>query len=194
MTEIQAKTSGTPISDLTPPLAGIIMMTNFSWEHAMPIDSDILRQAMRFWATGVTIVTAAHAGSQHGMTVSAFTSISMTPPLALVSLAQNARTYNLVLRSGAFGVTLLAANQQDISERFAGRLPDEADRLAGLNTFTLVSGTPLISGGLMHLDCRVVQTVEVGTSTIFIGEVVAAQNAAEGDPLIYFNRGYRQLR
>jgi 3-hydroxy-9,10-secoandrosta-1,3,5(10)-triene-9,17-dione monooxygenase reductase component len=160
----------------------------------MLVDPDILRQAMRFWATGVTIVTAAHAGVQHGMTVSSFTSVSLTPPQVLISLAQNARTYNLVLRSQAFGVSLLSAQQQELSDRFAGRLPDEADRLTGLETFTLVSQAPLLHGGLMHLDCRVIQTVDVGTSTVFIGEVVAAQSIKDGEPLIYFNRTYRALK
>ena len=72
-------------------------------------------------------------------------------------------------------------------------IADELDRLAGLETFTLSTGTPLITGGLAHLDCHVVTTLGSGTHTIFIGEVLAAQNAGDGDPLIYYNRGYKNL-
>lgn len=159
----------------------------------MPVEADLLRQAMRFWVTGVTIVTAAYQGVQHGMTVSSFTSLSLTPAQVLVSLAQNTRTHDLVARSRFFGISVLAANQQDVSNRFAGRAVDEHNRLTGLDTFTLSSGAPMISGALAHLDCRVVTTLGSGTHTIFIGEVLATQNVEEGDPLIYFNRDYKKL-
>ena len=83
----------------------------------MTVESDLLRQAMRFWATGVTIVTAAHAGIQHGMTVSSFTSISITPPQVLVSVAHNTRTHDLIKHSQHFGVTILDESQMEISDR-----------------------------------------------------------------------------
>ena len=159
----------------------------------MPVEADLLRQAMRFWVTGVTVVTSAYQGVQHGMTVSSFTSLSLTPPQVLVSLAQNTRTHDLVTRSRSFGISILSANQIDISDRFAGRIPDELDRMAGLETFVLSSGMPLLAGGLAHMDCHVVTTLGSGTHTIFIGEVLAARNAGEGEPLIYFNRGYKKL-
>lgn len=159
----------------------------------MPVEADLLRQAMRFWVTGVTIVTAAHQGVEHGMTVSSFTSLSLTPAQVLISLAQNTRTHDLVFRSRLFGISILSVNQQDISDRFAGRMADELNRLAGLETFTLTSGVPMIAGGLAHLDCRVMTTLGSGTHTIFIGEVLAARNVEDGDPLIYFNRNYRNL-
>ncbi len=159
----------------------------------MPVEADLLRQAMRYWVTGVTVVTAAHHGVQHGMTVSSFTSLSLTPPQVLVSLAQNTRTHDLVTRSRSFGVSVLSAGQMEISDRFAGRVADEHDRLAGLETFLLETGAPMITGGLAHLDCHVITTLGSGTHTIFIGEVLAARNAGTGEPLIYFNRGYKKL-
>ena len=156
-------------------------------------DPEQLRQAMRLWATGVTVVTSLHDGVSHGMTVSSFTSVSLTPPQVLISLAQNTRTHSLTKKSRAFGVTVLAADQQDISDRFAGRIEDEADRLAGLETLTLVSGVPLIKGGIAHFDCRVIATFTSGTHTIFIGEVLAAQGDYHTQPLLYFNRGYQKI-
>jgi len=159
----------------------------------MSVEADLLRQAMRFWVTGVTVVTAAHQGVQHGMTVTSFTSLSLTPAQVLVSLAQNTRTHDLVARSRFFGISILAASQKDVSDRFAGRIEDEQNRLAGLETFTLSSGAPMIAGGLAHLDCHVVTTLGSGTHTIFIGEVLAARNVEDGQPLIYFNRDYKKL-
>lgn len=159
----------------------------------MSVEADLLRQAMRFWVTGVTVVTAAHQGVQHGMTVSSFTSLSLTPAQVLVSLAQNTRTHDLVARSRCFGISILSASQQDVSDRFAGRIEDEQNRLTGLETFVLSSGAPMIAGGLAHLDCHVVTTLGSGTHTIFIGEVLAAKNVEDGEPLIYFNRDYQKL-
>lgn len=159
----------------------------------MTITPEELRKAMRNWATGITIVTAAHEGTQHGMTVSSFTSLSLEPPLISVSLYQTSRTHGLVSASGHFGVTILADDQEEISNRFAGRIPDTDDRLAGLDLETLVSGAPLITGGLTFFDCRVSQSIPVGTNTLFIGEVLGARSIDEGDPLIYFDQKYQRF-
>ena len=159
----------------------------------MTVESELLRQAMRFWATGVTVVTAAHAGVQHGMTVSSFTSVSLTPAQVLISLAQNTRTHDLIMRSHHFGISILAESQFDLSDLFAGRVPDDADRLNGLETISLVSGTPLLKNGLAQLDCHVVTTLGSGTHTIFIGEVLSAQSGNDGNPLLYYNRNYKKI-
>jgi len=65
--------------------------------------------------------------------------------------------------------------------------------MSGMGTFTLATGSPLLSGGLAYLDCQVISKLDCGTSTIFVGEVVATQSVKEGNPLLYFNRGYRKL-
>ena len=157
-------------------------------------DPEDLRRAMRKWVAGVTIVTSAHQGAQHGMTVSSFTSISAVPPMILVSLERTTRTHDLVAESGIFGVTILREEQQLLSERFAGRIGLESDRFVGLETFHLVSPAPLISGGLAFFDCRVVKAVEAGTSTVFLAEVIAARSEEDGDPLVYTNRGYFKVQ
>jgi len=159
----------------------------------MSLDPETLRRAMREWTTGVTVVTTCLDGQQHGMTVNAFTSVSLEPPLVLVSLERTTRTHGLVERAGIFGVTILAEDQREVSERFAGRVSDRADRFAGLEVDTLVSGVPFLRGGLAYLDCRVVQRIPAGTHTLFIGEVIAAQGDGGGAPLVYLNREYRRL-
>jgi flavin reductase (DIM6/NTAB) family NADH-FMN oxidoreductase RutF len=157
------------------------------------IDPENMREAMRQWATGVTIVSSLHAGKRHGMTVSSFTSISLDPPLVLVSLAKEARTHDLVQRSGIFGVTMLNVGQEDISDRFAGRTTEDQDRFADLEIFRLETGAPFLTGGLSFLDCNVISTLDIGDHTLFIGEVIAMQVNHKGEPLIYHNRGYRRL-
>lgn len=160
------------------------------------IQADRLRQTMRYWATGVTVVSAAHDGEQHGMTVNSLTSLSLSPPLVMVSLEQNTRTHGLVQRAGAYGVSLLHVSQQGLSDRFAGRDTEATDRFEGVNTFTLASGSPLIEGSLAYLDCRVVDTYQAGTHTLFIARVVAAQDGQtdqKAHPLLYFNQQYRKL-
>ena len=157
------------------------------------LDPEQLRQAMRAWSSGVTVVTASHAGEGHGMTVNSLTSVSLEPPLIIISLQGGSRTQELISRAEAFAVTILAADQQEISDRFAGRVSDAEDRLAGLEIETLVTGAPLLKGGLAYLDCRVVQTIPAGANSLFLAEVVAARSSGVDSPLIYHNRTYHKL-
>lgn len=159
----------------------------------MTLDSENLRAAMRAWSAGVTVVTAVHEGVKHGMTVNSFTSISLEPALVTISLQKTSRTHEIVSKARAFGLTMLASGQSQISDIFAGRIPDTEDRFAGLQTETLVTGAPLIMGGLAWLDCRVVETFNAGMNTLFIAEVVTARSFDGGLPLIYHNRKYWRL-
>jgi len=163
-------------------------------EPALLADPESFKAAMRYWVAGVTIVTSYLEGIQHGMTVSSFTSISLIPPMILVSMAQETRTHWLVTQSLVFGVTILDSSQTWISDRFAGRNGSEDDRFVGVETETLISGSPFIRGGLAYFDCRVVQQVPAGTSTVFFAEVMAARNREEGDPLVYSDRTYFKLQ
>lgn len=161
-------------------------------------DPELLRQAMRCWTTGITIVTSKLDEVQHGMTVNSFTSVSLAPPVVSVSLAENTRTNNLVRRSGIFAITILEEGQAELADRFAGRGPTsdihEANRFESVRTFSLLTGSPLLSEGLAYLDCKVIHSVEVGPTTVFFGEVVAVGNISAGRPMVYFNRLYRGLQ
>ncbi len=159
----------------------------------MTLDAENLRSAMRAWSAGVTVVAAVHEGQKHGMTVNSFTSISLDPALITVSLQQSTRTHEMVMGSHAFGLTILSAAQSKISEIFAGHFPEIVDRFSGLQTETLVTGSPLIVGGLAWMDCRVVETFNAGMNTLFIAEVLAARGSGEGQALVYHNRKYWQL-
>ena len=157
------------------------------------LDPEKLRAAMRAWSAGVAVVTAMHEGNKHGATVNSFTSISIEPAMITISLQKSARTHELISKSRAFGLTILSAEQSKISDLFAGKMTEVEDRFAGLQTQTLVTGSPLIVGGLAWLDCRVMETFTAGNSTLFIAEVLAAQNTGNGEPLIYHSRIYWKL-
>ena len=160
---------------------------------------EALRHAMRHWVTGITIVTSRLDDVAHGMTVNSFNSVSLEPPLVTVTMNNDTRTHQLVTASGVFAVTMLSERQQDLAERFSRRMEPGVDRMADLDTFTLVTGAPLIQGGLAFLDCKVVYTYPGPYSTLFIGEVVAAQSLDAGPgedgphPLLYHNRVFRRF-
>jgi len=157
------------------------------------LDPEALRSAMRAWSAGVTVVTAVHEDQRHGMTVNSFTSISLEPALITISLRQGSRTCDLVSKSRAFGLTILSSDQMRISDLFAGREPEASDRFVGLQTETLVTGAPLLAGGLAWMDCRVIETFDAGMNMLFIAEVVAARSLNAGEPLVYHDREYWNL-
>jgi flavin reductase (DIM6/NTAB) family NADH-FMN oxidoreductase RutF len=160
----------------------------------MQDENEDLRLVMRNWASGVTVVTAKDGNQFHGMTVSAFTSIALQPPLVLVSIEKTSRTHDMIQNSEHFGVTILADDQKDISDRFAGRIPAFDDnRFLELAIETLTSGAPFIVGGLAYLDCHIVHTYDTGLHTLFIGEVDALCTALSGKPLLYHDQDYHNL-
>jgi flavin reductase (DIM6/NTAB) family NADH-FMN oxidoreductase RutF len=162
-------------------------------EASLP-PGEMLRRVMRHWVTGVAVVTSAVGEIQHGMTVNSFVSISLNPPLVTVTMNNDTRTFALVKQSGFFAVTILSRGQVEIAERFAGRVLEGVDRMAGLATFPLTSGAPLIAGGAAFVDCRVVHQYEMPLSTLLVGEVIAAKQAEEAlEPLVYVNRVFTRV-
>lgn len=162
-----------------------------------PMTPQSLRDVLRFWTTGVAIVSAAREGEMHGMTVNSFTSLSLEPPLVLVSLEQQTRTHGFVQAAGAYAVSLLRQEQKALADLFAGREGGEVDRFEGVDTLVAETGSPILADGMAFFDCRVTGAHQAGTHTVFIGEVLAAGilpgAGGEADPLVYFNRNYRKL-
>lgn len=163
-------------------------------DPAKPLDGADFRKVMGRFATGVTIVTGRAGNEAHGMTVNAFSSISLAPATVLVSLSKGARTEKLVHSAGAFAVNILAAGQADLSDRFAGRHKDkEDDRFQGFEWTTAVTGAPIFKGVLAYLDCRLRKTFDGGDHSIYLGEVVAARADDATAPLLFFQSRYRAL-
>ena len=159
----------------------------------MPLDPEKLRHAMRSWTTGVTIVTSLYEDQQYGMTVNSFTSLSLDPPLVAVALKQLTHTHELVVKSGMFSVTILTAAQKELSDRFAGKMPDIVNRFDGVQTETISLDAPVFKDGMAYFDCQVVQSIPVGENTLFIAEVLDARGEGGGNPLVYHNREYWKL-
>ncbi len=161
----------------------------------MTVASEQFRNALRHFPAGVTIITIKTADNEpvHGLTVSAFASISPEPPLIMIAIDHRASGHALLERAGAvFAVNILAQEQIDLSNRFAW-LKDEDRFLQGEWT-TAVTGAPVLKNCLAWLDCTVYARYRVGTHSVYIGEVQASETPRPDDPpLIYWNRGYRHL-
>lgn len=160
----------------------------------MPIDPEQFRDVMRFFPAGVTIVTVKAGEQRHGLTVSAFASVSPEPPLVSVMIDQRHRAYGLMEEPGAvFAVNFLRSEQIELSNRFAW-VKDE-DRFALGSWGTATTGAPILKDALAWLDCTIFTKCEAGTHTIYVGRVedAAAPEAADEWPLVYWNRGYRHL-
>ena len=147
------------------------------------------RQALSQFAAGVTVVTTrCDDGTPRGLTVTAFCSVSLEPPLVLVSIDNRSEAHD-GFACGVFAVSVLAEGQEEVSRRFA--LPG-TEKFASGECVTGASGLPLIPGALAHLVCRVVTAVPGGDHTIYLGQVEEVA-AREGRPLVYHGRGYRRL-
>jgi flavin reductase (DIM6/NTAB) family NADH-FMN oxidoreductase RutF len=149
------------------------------------------RAALGRFASGVTVITVETAdGEVHGMTASAFCSVSLRPPLLLVCVDHLAETYLHLRERGEFGVSVLQQNQEALSEFFADpeRNPDAAYRL-GIRYRQMTSGMPVLEDALVNLDCRIVDAHAAGDHTIFVGEVREV-TLREGLPLLYFRGRY----
>jgi len=160
----------------------------------MTLIAEELREVMRLWASGVTVVTSCFQGIQHGMTVNSFNSISLVPALVTITLANSTRTKYLVSKSSVFALTILEENQHELSELFAGKVHTFDDRFSGLEIFTLLSDCPLLKEGIAHLDCRVVHQYGMPSSTLFIGEVLAAKYNSKKWPLLYMKKNYFMVK
>jgi flavin reductase (DIM6/NTAB) family NADH-FMN oxidoreductase RutF len=155
----------------------------------MSIDDARFKEAMSRFASGVTVVTTEHEGALYGMTVSSFASLSLHPPLVLVSIEKPVKTHDAIRAAGRFGVSILASTQADVSGKFASKAED---KFSGVAIRRGESGLPLIDGAICTLECRVHEQYPGGDHSIFVGEVLDAQTS-EGAPLVYYRSAYREI-
>jgi flavin reductase (DIM6/NTAB) family NADH-FMN oxidoreductase RutF len=155
------------------------------------VSPDTFKRAFRTWPSGVAIVTSAHVGELHGMTVSSLASVSLEPPLLSVSCELASKTLALLRRAEKFAVTVLAEGQEALSSRFAStsledvRFEGQAYQLGG-------NGCPLLGGGLAHLECSVFSITRAGDHDLVLGLVESAV-VHDGTPLTYWAGSYRRL-
>jgi flavin reductase (DIM6/NTAB) family NADH-FMN oxidoreductase RutF len=153
------------------------------------IDPDEFRAVMRNLVSGVTVVTTNIDGQRYGMTVTAFSSVSLDPTLIQVSLEKDSRTHEAVHRSGRLAISILEAGQDEVARQFAA---PGSDGFEGSDIEVGETGLPLITGAIGHLECRVVKEFEGGDHTIFIGEVLEGR-ASAGTPLVHFRGSYQGI-
>jgi flavin reductase (DIM6/NTAB) family NADH-FMN oxidoreductase RutF len=157
----------------------------------VPVDKIQFRTGLSRFASGVTVVTTQDAEARPlGITVSAFTSLSLDPPLVLVCIERGAYIHDAFQASGVFVVNLLAAEQEDLSRLFASR---EADKFAGVGYTRGLDGVPVLNDTLAAIECRLKQAHEGGDHTIFVGEVEKVTVRDGGQPLLYYRGGYARL-
>jgi flavin reductase (DIM6/NTAB) family NADH-FMN oxidoreductase RutF len=156
----------------------------------MTVDPDTFRSVLGRFASGVTIVTAVDpSGRDVGLTVSAFASVSLSPPLVLVCVDRAASLHPVLLDARHFAVNILATDQEALARRFSTL---DGDRFDGVGYVRGQTGVAVIDEVLAVLECRRVHAIEGGDHTIFVGEVETA-HARAATPLLYYRGGYAQL-
>ena len=151
------------------------------------MDDRKFRNAMGKFATGVTVITTELEGEVHGMTANAFMSVSLDPKLVVVSIGQKAQMLEKIKASRIFAVNILAANQQELSQIFAGQVKEKKEV-----DFDRLEGQPVIKGAVAQITCEVVNEHVEGDHTLFIGKVTNIY-LEDNDPLLFFNGQYRSL-
>jgi flavin reductase (DIM6/NTAB) family NADH-FMN oxidoreductase RutF len=159
------------------------------------IDRDVssgdFRSAMRHLAGGVSVITVGRGKDITGMTVTSVSSLSVDPPTLIVSINRESSTWPLLKRHGFFGVNILTADQMDVAERFTGKGGLKgADRFAGAQWNTRVSGTPLLVGALAAIDCQAEDIIERHSHAIVIGRVLDMQISKRTAALAYWQGRY----
>ncbi len=146
------------------------------------------RRTLGMFATGVTIITTQDGDQIHGMTANAFMSVSLKPPLVLISVDRRAKMHALLYEGRHFGISVLGEEQEALSERFAGRVVEDAPEAR----FAIVGETPLVEGAVAHLVARVVRSYWGGDHSLFLGQVEYARYRP-GIPLLFHGGRYEHL-
>ncbi len=165
--------------------------SSVNFEIDMPVSEHEFRHALSRFASGVTVATTLGAdGQPHGLTVSAFCSVSLQPPLVLICIERSAPSHDAFADRGAFVVNILHESQDAISQQFATPAVDKFDTIASRPG---IDGIPVLANSLATLECRLRYRHEGGDHSIFVGEVETI-NVDDGVPLVYFKGQYNGLK
>lgn len=159
----------------------------------MSFSSREFRAVMGRFATGVTVVTTCVGEQRAGITVNAFASLSLDPPLVLIALDRSSALYELVRTSGIFAVNILGASQDDISACFARHSEYRLREFCGVLTHRESTGAPVFNHCLGWVDCRLVDVYPGGDHGIFVGHVEALGVGDEQEPLLYYRGQYPSM-
>ncbi len=151
-------------------------------------DPRTFRKTLGHFASGITVITTVYEDIVHGMTANAFCSISLEPPLVLVSVDNRSFMHRILELSARYGVSVLSKDQELLSRHFAGQ---SQERLK--IPFVWYEGCPLIEGSVAHLTCHVIDVHPAGDHTLYIGQVEHLGYSDEGAPLLFYGGKYHTL-
>ncbi|MEL0082346.1 MAG: flavin reductase family protein [Gammaproteobacteria bacterium] len=155
------------------------------------MDSKQLRNLFGQFATGVTVIgTHNGQGDNFGLTVNSFSSVSLDPPLVMFCIIRDSNSLEPIQQSECFSVSILAADQENISNTMAKK--GGSEKFADITTFTAETGAPIISGNIGWLDCKLWKLHDGGDHLIVVGEVVAGE-PGDGEPLLFAGGRYARL-
>ena len=157
------------------------------------LDRDTYRGLIGQFATGVTVVTTNVDGRLHGMTANAVCSLSLEPLQLLVCVDRESNCYQQMQRAEAFGLSILASDQEEISNVFARTTAPAAGSLLGVAFRQGGLGEPLIENALVHIECRIAERIDGGDHIIVIGDVVAGERLRDAEPLLFHGGRYARL-
>ena len=153
------------------------------------VDPNQFKHAMSRWGSGVTVITVKAGEVVHGMTASAFCSVSIDPTLVLVCIGKKQGSHKLLKDAGRFVINLLAEDQHTLSDYFAKPRPEGKAQFDTIPHSLTTSGEPVLSGVLTVLECKVWSVADGGDHDIFVGEVTEVE-FEDGRPLVFFKGGY----
>jgi flavin reductase (DIM6/NTAB) family NADH-FMN oxidoreductase RutF len=170
------------------------LAVNGTATEALAFSGREFRDALGAFATGVTVITTRGEAHDYGMTATAFSSVSLDPPLVLVCVQSRIEGADIIPRNGVFAVNILGSGQEAISHYFASRTrPRGRDAFSEISHREVASGAPIIDDAAAFLDCRLAATHEAGDHLIFIGEVMALGANPDVEPLLFHGSRYRLL-
>jgi flavin reductase (DIM6/NTAB) family NADH-FMN oxidoreductase RutF len=155
----------------------------------MPFEPKEQRRIMGKFATGVTVASTKVGEETWGMTANAVTSLSLDPPLVLLAVVRESQSHAKFKDGGCFALSILSAEQEEISNRFASSGPKD---FSDLDVTTAETGAPILKDAIGWVDCKLVEILPGGDHDLFIAEIVAG-DAADGDPLLFYSGSYARL-
>lgn len=168
---------------------------DFGWE-AREVNSDSLKGAMRHFPTGVTVLAAGHGENAEGMTANAVLSVSLDPPLFLVSVHKDARINARIREEGCFSASILAGDQEGLSRLFAS--PERSSGLPAVHSMGGgygATGAPLVKGALAAIECKLEEVYPGGDHDLFLGRVSSVwMGDTRKGPLVYHEGAYPTLK
>ena len=157
------------------------------------MDDKAFRSLMGQFATGITVVTTNVGGQLHGMTANAFTSLSLDPLLLLVCVVKGTTCHQQMQQATHFGINILSADQEDLSNTFAKSGDPENGSLRGASFELGLHDVPKINDSLAWVTCRKAEVLPGGDHDIFLGEALDGDTQEDASPLLFFRGGYQRI-